>query len=90
MMLCTIPPLVFAGAIMSTAITKMASRGQSAYGEAAAVVEQTIGSIRMVYLYQMKLFVKRLLRESESSYLYAFTGLPGGVFYCRKTICEQI
>ena len=48
MMLSTIPPLVFAGVIMSIVITKMASRGQTAYTEAANVVEQTIGSIRTV------------------------------------------
>ena len=47
-MLATIPPLVVAGGIMSTVISKMASRGQAAYGEAAVVVEQTIGSIRTV------------------------------------------
>ncbi|KAG1370988.1 ABC transporter B family member 4 [Cocos nucifera] len=47
-MLATIPPLVVAGGIMSTVVSKMASRGQAAYGEAAVVVEQTIGSIRTV------------------------------------------
>ncbi|XP_029124115.1 ABC transporter B family member 11 isoform X2 [Elaeis guineensis] len=47
-MLATIPPLVVAGGIMSTVISKMASRGQAAYGEAAVVVEQSIGSIRTV------------------------------------------
>lgn len=47
-MLATIPPLVVAGGIMSTIVSKMASRGQAAYGDAAVVVEQTIGSIRTV------------------------------------------
>ncbi|KAJ6808791.1 ABC transporter B family member 11-like isoform X1 [Iris pallida] len=47
-MLSVIPPLVFAGAAMSTVIAKLASRGQTAYAEAAVVVEQTIGSIRTV------------------------------------------
>ncbi|XP_072958940.1 ABC transporter B family member 11-like [Typha angustifolia] len=47
-MLCTIPPLVVAGAVMSTIVAKMASLGQAAYAEAAIVVEQTIGSIRTV------------------------------------------
>ncbi|KAG1327605.1 ABC transporter B family member 11 [Cocos nucifera] len=47
-MLATIPPLVLAGGIMSTVVSKMASRGQAAYGEAAVVVEQTIGSIKTV------------------------------------------
>lgn len=47
-MLCTIPPLVIAGGAMANIVTKMASRGQAAYGDAANVVEQTIGSIRTV------------------------------------------
>lgn len=47
-MLSTIPPLVIAGGIMANVVAKMASRGQAAYGEAATVVEQTIGSIRTV------------------------------------------
>ncbi|XP_071715337.1 ABC transporter B family member 21-like [Rutidosis leptorrhynchoides] len=47
-MLSTIPPLVIIGGIMSLTIAKMASRGQSAYGKASIVVEQTIGSIRTV------------------------------------------
>ncbi|ONK56031.1 uncharacterized protein A4U43_C10F3420 [Asparagus officinalis] len=47
-MLTVIPLLVIAGAAMSTMISKMASKGQAAYAEAAVVVEQTIGSIRTV------------------------------------------
>lgn len=47
-MLSSIPLLVAAGASMSIIITKMASRGQTAYAKAANVVEQTIGSIRTV------------------------------------------
>nr|XP_029116814.1 ABC transporter B family member 4 isoform X2 [Elaeis guineensis] len=47
-MLATIPPLVVAGGIVSTVVSKMASRGQAAYGEAAVVVEQTIGAIKTV------------------------------------------
>ncbi|KAJ6847236.1 ABC transporter B family member 11-like isoform X2 [Iris pallida] len=47
-MLSVIPPLVAAGAAMSVTISKLASRGQTAYAEAAVVVEQTIGSIRTV------------------------------------------
>ncbi|KAJ6796241.1 putative ABC transporter B family member 21 [Iris pallida] len=47
-MLSVIPPLVIAGAAMATIIAKLASRGQTAYAEAAVVVEQTIGSIRTV------------------------------------------
>ncbi|PIA36654.1 hypothetical protein AQUCO_03300102v1 [Aquilegia coerulea] len=47
-MLASIPPLAISGALMFIAVTKMASRGQAAYSQAAIVVEQTIGSIRTV------------------------------------------
>nr|KYP57751.1 ABC transporter B family member 11 [Cajanus cajan] len=47
-MLSTIPPVVFAGAITSLVISKASSMGQAAYSIAASVVEQTIGSIRTV------------------------------------------
>ncbi|OWM75469.1 hypothetical protein CDL15_Pgr021633 [Punica granatum] len=47
-MLSSIPPLVVSGGAMSLVISKMASRGQTAYAKAANVVEQTIGSIRTV------------------------------------------
>ncbi|XVF21986.1 hypothetical protein REPUB_Repub12eG0135800 [Reevesia pubescens] len=47
-MLSSIPLLVMSGAVMAILISKMASRGQSAYAKAAIVVEQTIGSIRTV------------------------------------------
>ncbi|KAM4075040.1 hypothetical protein ACB094_10G139900 [Castanea mollissima] len=47
--LCSaIPLLVMAGAFVAMIISKMASRGQSAYAKAATVVEQTIGSIKTV------------------------------------------
>ncbi|XP_042391237.1 ABC transporter B family member 4-like isoform X2 [Zingiber officinale] len=47
-MLSVIPPLVVAGGVVANVVAKMASRGQAAYGEAANIVEQTIGSIRTV------------------------------------------
>ncbi|MFS7945175.1 putative ABC transporter type 1, transmembrane domain-containing protein [Helianthus anomalus] len=47
-MLTSIPPMVFSVSVMSVMIAKMALRGQTAYAKAATVVEQTIGSIRMV------------------------------------------
>ncbi|XP_047316657.1 ABC transporter B family member 11-like [Impatiens glandulifera] len=47
-MLACIPLLVLTGAAMAIIIGKMASKGQTAYGKAATVVEQTIGSIRTV------------------------------------------
>ncbi|KAH9291620.1 hypothetical protein KI387_043189 [Taxus chinensis] len=47
-MLSMIPLLVVSGGSMAMIISKMSSRGQQAYAEAANIVEQTIGSIRMV------------------------------------------
>ncbi|KAL6193548.1 hypothetical protein ACLB2K_034632 [Fragaria x ananassa] len=47
-MLTSLPPLVFSGAVMSLTIRKLASRGQAAYSVGASVVEQTIGSIKTV------------------------------------------
>ncbi|XVF72837.1 hypothetical protein PTKIN_Ptkin12aG0152700 [Pterospermum kingtungense] len=47
-MLSAIPLLVISGGAMALIISKMASRGQSAYAQAATVAEQTIGSIRTV------------------------------------------
>ncbi|XP_042513446.1 ABC transporter B family member 4-like [Macadamia integrifolia] len=47
-MISTIPALVISGAAMSIVISKMASRGQTAYSKASNIVEQTIGSIRTV------------------------------------------
>lgn len=48
MMVSIIPLLVISGAIMSTTLLKMASKGQKAYGDAAVVVEQSVSSIRTV------------------------------------------
>jgi len=47
-LLSSIPPLVFASAVMSIVIAKVASRRQVTYSEAATVVEQTLSSIRTV------------------------------------------
>ncbi|KAK7363393.1 hypothetical protein VNO77_05535 [Canavalia gladiata] len=47
-LLSIIPPLVLSGSIMSFAFTKLASRAQAAYSEAAIIVERTIGSVRTV------------------------------------------
>jgi len=47
-LLSSIPLLVLSGSIMSFAFAMMASRGQTAYSEAASIVEQIIGSIRTV------------------------------------------
>uniref|UniRef100_A0A803LET6 Uncharacterized protein n=1 Tax=Chenopodium quinoa TaxID=63459 RepID=A0A803LET6_CHEQI len=47
-MLSSIPLLAISGAAMTIIVSKMATRGQAAYGKAATVVQQTIGSIRTV------------------------------------------
>lgn len=47
-MMTTIPLIIIAGASMALSISKMASRGQTAYAKAANVVEQTMGSIKTV------------------------------------------
>ena len=47
-MLSSIPLIALSGAMMSLAITKASSKGQTAYSKASSVVEQTIGSIRTV------------------------------------------
>ncbi|KAL0436040.1 UNVERIFIED_CONTAM: ABC transporter B family member 11 [Sesamum radiatum] len=47
-MLSSIPPLMISGGIMSQVVSRMASRGQNAYADAAVIVEQTIGAIRTV------------------------------------------
>ncbi|XP_061995041.1 ABC transporter B family member 21-like isoform X2 [Rosa rugosa] len=47
-MISSIPPLVFSGAVMNHFIVKLASNGQAAYSGGATVVEETIGSIRTV------------------------------------------
>ncbi|PIA37890.1 hypothetical protein AQUCO_02900023v1, partial [Aquilegia coerulea] len=47
-MVSIVPLIVLAGAAMSTVVNKMATQEQAAYSEAAALVESTIGSIKMV------------------------------------------
>ncbi|XP_010515729.1 PREDICTED: ABC transporter B family member 11-like [Camelina sativa] len=44
----SVPLNVMAGAAIALIVTRTSSRGQAAYAKAAAVVEQTIGSIRTV------------------------------------------
>ncbi|CAN1762584.1 ABC transporter B family member 11 [Linum perenne] len=47
-MLTTIPLIIIIGSIISLMVARMTTRGQTAYAKAATVVEQTIGSIRIV------------------------------------------
>ncbi|PAN17166.1 hypothetical protein PAHAL_3G110300 [Panicum hallii] len=80
-MLATIPPLVLAGAVMSSVVARMASLGQAAYAEAAVVVEQTIGSIRTVASFTGE---KRAVEKYSKSLKRAYSsgvreGLAAGV-----------
>uniref|UniRef100_A0A7N0UXW8 Uncharacterized protein n=2 Tax=Kalanchoe fedtschenkoi TaxID=63787 RepID=A0A7N0UXW8_KALFE len=47
-LLCSVPPIIFTGAVMMILITKLSGQGQTAYSQASTVVEQTISSIRTV------------------------------------------
>jgi ABC-type multidrug transport system fused ATPase/permease subunit len=48
LMMLMVPALVSSATITHSVILKMASQGQAAYTDAAAVVDQTLGSIRTV------------------------------------------
>ncbi|KAB2612248.1 ABC transporter B family member 11 [Pyrus ussuriensis x Pyrus communis] len=81
-MLSSIPLLVASGATMSIIISKMATRGQSAYAKAAIVVEQTIGSIRTVASFtgekQAITNYKKCLADAYKSGLYEGTAAGAG------------
>ncbi|RCV26909.1 hypothetical protein SETIT_5G283500v2 [Setaria italica] len=47
-MLACIPPVVLAGGMVSKMLSKISSKGQTSYGEAGNVVEQTLGAIKTV------------------------------------------
>ncbi|CAN0885243.1 ABC transporter B family member 11 [Linum grandiflorum] len=47
-MMTTIPLVVVIGSVISLMVARMTTQGQTAYAKAATVVEQTIGSIRIV------------------------------------------
>ncbi|XP_065024817.1 ABC transporter B family member 21-like isoform X2 [Musa acuminata AAA Group] len=80
-MLSTIPPMVLAAAVMATVLTKMAARGQTAYSEAAATVEQTIGSIRTVVSFTGEEHaIKKYNKSLKSAYKASvLEGLSAGV-----------
>ncbi|CAL4910449.1 unnamed protein product [Urochloa decumbens] len=80
-MLATIPPLALAGAVMSGVVARMASLGQAAYADAAAVVEQTVGSIRTVASFTgEKRAVDKYGESLESAYSSGVReGLAAGV-----------
>ncbi|XP_068660453.1 ABC transporter B family member 11-like [Aristolochia californica] len=80
-MLSAIPPLVISGAVMSILITKMASRGQTAYSEAGVVVEQTIGAIRTVASFTgEKLAIDKYEKSLKTAYRSSvYEGLVSGL-----------
>ncbi|XP_039848657.1 ABC transporter B family member 11-like isoform X2 [Panicum virgatum] len=47
-MLASIPPVVVAGGIVSKMLSRISSKGQTSYGDAGNVVEQTLGNIKTV------------------------------------------
>ncbi|KAH0704992.1 hypothetical protein KY290_012025 [Solanum tuberosum] len=83
----SIPPLVLSSAVLTILLTKLASRAQTAYSEAATVVEQTISSIRTVASYTGE---RRAISEYYNSLNKAYysgvqeglvSGLSMGVFF---------
>ncbi|XP_027347109.1 ABC transporter B family member 11-like [Abrus precatorius] len=76
-LLSSIPPVVFASALMSIVIAKVTSNGQVAYSEAASVVEQTIGSIRTVASFTGEM---QALAHYNQSLIKAYrSGVQGGI-----------
>ena len=47
-MLASIPPIVIAGGFVSKMLSRISSKGQTSYGDAGNVVEQTLGNIKTV------------------------------------------
>ncbi|XP_015059914.1 ABC transporter B family member 11-like [Solanum pennellii] len=83
----SIPPLVLSSAVLTILLAKLASRAQTAYSEAATVVEQTISSIRTVASYTRE---RRAISEYHNSLNKAYhsgvqeglvSGLSMGVFF---------
>nr|XP_043626218.1 ABC transporter B family member 21-like [Erigeron canadensis] len=85
-LLSAIPPIVISAAFMTVVITKLMSRGQNAYSAGAAVVEQTISSIRTVASFTGE---KKTVAKYDESLKKAYTagvqeglvaGLGSGMF----------
>ncbi|PKI43071.1 hypothetical protein CRG98_036550 [Punica granatum] len=76
-MICTIPPVVFAGAITMMLLGKIQSQAQSSYSVAATIVEQTIGSIRTVASFSGE---KRAIKEYDKALVKVYrAGLYEGL-----------
>uniref|UniRef100_A0A0D6QS15 Uncharacterized protein n=1 Tax=Araucaria cunninghamii TaxID=56994 RepID=A0A0D6QS15_ARACU len=68
-MLSMIPLLVISGGTMAMIISRMSSRGQQAYADAANVVEQTVGSIRTVVSFTGE---KKSMKDYDKSLKIAY------------------
>ncbi|KAF5198734.1 Abc transporter b family member [Thalictrum thalictroides] len=80
-LMSAVPFLVLCGASMSIIVNRLATRGQAAYAEAGAIVEQTIGSIRTVASFTgerqaINRYNKSLNKAYESSVM---EGLASGI-----------
>ncbi|KAJ3670707.1 hypothetical protein LUZ60_008133 [Juncus effusus] len=86
-LLSSIPPLVIAGAVMSSLISKLSSNQQATYNEAGNVVEQTIGSIRTVVSFNgekqaVALYNKHIKKARKAAMQEgAVTGLGVGTIF---------
>ncbi|XXG77264.1 hypothetical protein AAC387_Pa08g1450 [Persea americana] len=65
-----LPPMIVAGASVSKILSKMSSRGQRAYTEAATIAEQVIGSIRTVVSFSGE---KQAITKYDKSLKTAYT-----------------
>lgn len=61
-MISSIPPLLIASVVMFRIQNKFSLHEQAAYGEAANIVEQTISSIRTVYIIYIYLYIKTSIK----------------------------
>nr|XP_043609073.1 ABC transporter B family member 21-like [Erigeron canadensis] len=68
-LLTSLPLLVISSGVMSGTISKMAARSQNAYAEAASIVQQTVGSIRMVASYTGE---KKAIADYNNSLIAAY------------------
>ncbi|KAJ0033917.1 hypothetical protein Pint_24166 [Pistacia integerrima] len=84
-MLCSIPPIAISGGLMMKLIGTLASHEQTAYSQAATIVDQTIGSIRTVASYTgeqlaISKYNKSLIKAYKSSVQQGLaTGLGMGI-----------
>ncbi|KAI3744849.1 hypothetical protein L1987_57945 [Smallanthus sonchifolius] len=95
-LLSSLPPLMMSAAFMTILVAKLTSRGQAAYSVAAAVVEQTISSIRTVASFTRE---KQAIAKYEKSLAKAYragvqeglvSGLGSGIFMFSLFCCYSL